>query len=90
MKEQIFYAVIFISRKLETKFPVELEDYQDGVWNSKGAGSTQRYDWSEVAGIIVSWADREWMNFGEASSRGPSSSRAVVVGLPGCGAPGLR
>ena len=54
MKEQIFYAVIFISRKLETKFPVELEDYQDGVWNSKGAGSTQRYDWSEVAGIIVS------------------------------------
>lgn len=39
-----FYAVIFISRKLETKFPVEIEDYQDGVWNSKEAGSNQSYD----------------------------------------------
>lgn len=33
MIEEIFYIVIFISGKLEANFPVEIEDYQDRIWN---------------------------------------------------------
>lgn len=64
MKEEIFHVVIFILGKLEAKFPVEMEDYQDGILNKgtekllwkccKEAEGSQywEFDWAENESVL--------------------------------------